>query len=391
MKLILPLVLFVGTLLLVPACQPKKVETLPTDLAGLQSLLKSKKETYRQLSKEIDDLQQRVDDMDPDFEVSRTLVSVDPVVRKDFRHFVTVQGNVASDDIVNASSEVGGRIIQLNVDEGDYVKKGILLAKVDLEAIDKQMAEIEKSLELATEVYQRQARLWDQKIGSEIQYLQAKNNKERLEKSLETLEFQLTKANVHAPISGAIDMVFLKDGELAAPGAPIVRILSTHRLKVVADAPEDLLGSVKRGDRVAVYFPALDEKQNVRVKLLGRSIDASNRTFEIETSLNNRTGLIKPNLLAEILINDYTEENVLVIPLELVQQEVGGKDFVMVQGGSAEEPVAKKVYVETGDSYDGEVVIRSGLNESDQLIIDGARGLTNQEPIKISTLATTSQ
>ncbi|NND06621.1 MAG: efflux RND transporter periplasmic adaptor subunit [Saprospiraceae bacterium] len=386
MKTYQPIVSVVFLALLI-GCQPpaETPDEISNDLPSLRAAIKEKKSAYNALGKEIEELQERADKLDPNKEVSRSLVTVAPVEQKDFKHYVTVQGNVASDDIVNASSEVGGRIIALKVDEGNYVKKGALLAKIDLESVEKQIAEVEKSLELAKEVFERQSRLWEQKIGSEIQYLQAKNNKERLEKTLETLDFQLTKANVYAPISGAVDVVYLKDGELAAPGAPIVQLLSTSRLKVEADAPEDLLRSIKRGDQVSVYFPALDERQEVRINMLGRRIDPANRTFEIETSLSNRSGLIKPNLLAEIRINDYTEEEVIIVPLELVQQEVGGKDFVMVKGGTEQEPMAQKVYVETGDSYEGNIVIKSGLNVGDQIITVGARGLTHSEPIKVTT------
>ncbi len=371
-------------LLTISACQSTAPETAPKDLAGLRALLAEKRTAQKALTSEIEDLQDQIATLDTNNQASKRLVTVMPVETRNFRHYVTVQGQVASDDIVNASSEVGGRILNLTVDEGDNVEAGQLIAEVDLESIDKQIAELEKSLELASEIYERQSRLWNQEIGSEIQYLEAKNNKERLEKSLETLNFQKTRGDVYAPISGAVDRVFLKEGELAGPGAPIVQILNTGKLKVEADAPENLLGSVHRGDRVQVFLPAFNDTLDSRVLLIGRTIDQANRTFKIETSISNRSGLIKPNLLAEVRINDFTEEDVVVIPQELVQQEVGGDDFVLVADQSEEEWIAKKVYVTTGDSYEGSVVIKEGLTPDQKLIKDGARSATDQELIAIA-------
>ncbi len=382
--------LLAGIILFFLACgAPSSADgELPDDLASLKSLLDTKKQEQRSLNQSIEQIESRIAKLDTNIRVARRLVTTIPVEKKDFKHFVTIQGNVESDDIVYASSETGGRILDLRVDEGQYVKKGALIAKIDLEAIDKQIAEVEKSLELASDVYERQSRLWEQKIGSEMQYLQAKNNKERLEKSMETLEFQLTKGNVYAPISGAVDMVLLKEGELAGPGAPIVQILNTYNLKVVADAPEDLLTAINRGDEVEIYFPALDQTQSAKVTLIGRKIDPSNRTFKVEMNLNDKSGIFKPNLLAEIKVNDFTEEDVIVIPIELVQQEVGGKDFVLVSGNKAGEKLAKKVYVDTGESDEEEIIINSGLTENDELILKGARSTSPNELIEIAATET---
>ncbi len=374
---------FLGLLLML-GCTPQPANEMPQDLTGLKALLKDKKQQLKSLNDEIADIEARVIKLDTNMARAAKLVTVASPERKDFNHYVTIQGAVQADDIVNVSSEVGGRIISLNTKEGQYVRKGQLIAKVDVESVEKQIAEVEKSLELAIDVYERQSRLWEQKIGSEVQYLQAKNNKERLEKSLETLKFQLTKANAHASISGAVDKVFLNEGELAMPGAPIVQILSTSRLKVVADAPENLLGSVRRGDRVQVVFPSLRDTVRARISLLGRSIDPANRTFALEMNLPNKNRMYKPNLLAEISVNDYTEKDAIIIPLELVQQEVGGKDYVMVKSQDGNDFIAEKRYVETGDSYGGEIVISSGLEVSDLLILDGARGLANRELIEIA-------
>lgn len=365
------------------SCQSTTTEEMPEDLASLKALLQEKKMSQKELNDEISMLEEKIISMDASIVESAKLVTLIKPEKKDFKHYVTIQGNVKSDDIVNASSEIGGRIVELLTEEGKYVKNGQLIATVDMESVTKQIAEVEKSLELADEVFERQSRLWEQKIGSEIQYLQAKNNKERLEKSLETLNFQLTKADVHAPISGVVDMVFLKEGELAAPGAPIIKILNTSRLKVVADAPENLLGSINLGNQVQVIFPALGDTVDTRISMIGRSIDAANRTFEIEMNVPSKGGLLKPNLLAEIRVNDFTQEDVFTIPLELVQQEVGGKDFIMVAKKEGDKLVAEKLYVTTGDSDGGEIIIESGLSEDHDLVMTGARGLANHEVIEV--------
>jgi RND family efflux transporter MFP subunit len=242
---------------------------------------------------------------------------------------------------------------------------------------------LETSLEFAITTYERQKRLWDQNVGSEMQYLQAKNNKERLEKSLETLRHQLTKAKVYAPISGVVDHVFLKSGELAGPGTPIVQILNTQKVKVVADVPESYLNKIKKGELVTVQFPAIDQEFKSKVTLIGRTINPSNRTFTVEIDLPNKSRMLKPNLLAVMMINDNTQKGVVVIPIELVQQEVSGRSFVFVKDENKEGAFAKKVIVETGASYEGNIIITSGLEGGEELIATGARGLANNELIKI--------
>lgn len=380
MKYLSPLFLIA---LLAIACQP--APEYPTDLAGKQTLLKEKQKELRMLNKAIAKLEHEIDSLNPNAnkEKPRTLVTVQDVKKADFERFIDIQANVQSEDAVMASSETGGRLINVSVVEGSYVKRGQLIGRVDLESIDKQIDELNKSLELAVDVYNRQKRLWDQNIGSEMQYLQAKNSKERLEKSLETAKFQLTKANVYAPISGVVDMVFLKSGEMAGPGAPIVQIINTSTVKVVADVPEKYVTSVKKGKVVDVKFPSLDRSTKAKVSLIGSSINPANRTFKVEVKIPNRDGVLKPNLLAKVLISDFKANDVIAIPLELVQQEVSGRSFVYVKAQGADGAFAKKVLVETGESYDGEIIITKGLEGEKQIIMEGARNLANNELIKI--------
>ena len=358
-------------------------EENPQDLTSLKASLKTKKAELKKLTKEIDSISIKIEKLEPSKDVNRTLVTTQKVDRVDFKSFATIQATVKSDDIVMASSEIGGRLLNVTVKEGQNVDKGQLIAITDLVSVDKQIAELETSLELAITTYERQKRLWDQNVGSEMQYLQAKNNKERLERSLETISHQKTKAKVYAPISGVVDDVFLKAGELAGPGAPIAQILNTQKVKVVADVPESYLNKIKKGELVTVQFPAIDKEFQSKVTLIGRTINPSNRTFTVEIDLQNKNRMLKPNLLAVMLINDNAQEDVIAIPIELVQQEVSGRSYVFIKDENNEGLYAKKVIVETGLSYDGNIIITSGLKGGEDMIVTGARGLANNEQIKI--------
>ena len=358
-------------------------EENPQDLTSLKASLKTKKAELKKLTKEIDSISIKIEKLEPSKDINRTLVTTQIVDRVDFKSFATIQATVKSDDIVMASSEIGGRLLNVTVKEGQNVDKGQLIAITDLVSVDKQIAELETSLELAITTYERQKRLWDQNVGSEMQYLQAKNNKERLERSLETIRHQKTKAKVYAPISGVVDHVFLKAGELAGPGAPIAQILNTQKVKVVADVPESYLNKIKKGEAVTVQFPAIDKEFQSKVTLIGRTINPSNRTFTVEIDLQNKNRMLKPNLLAVMLINDNAQEDVISIPIELVQQEVSGRSYVFIKDENNEGLYAKKVIVETGLSYDGNIIITSGLKGGEDMIVTGARGLANNEQIKI--------
>ena len=381
--ILIPITLFVI------ACGPQQVDNneMPADLAGKRALLKEKRAALQALQAEINLLEDSIALQDPNSAEKRTLVTTTNVETRDFKHFIDIQGTVQSDDLITVSSETGGRILELKVAEGQSINKGQLIAKLDLEQLKKQIAEVQTSLDLANEVFERQKRLWDQNIGSEIQYLQAKNNKERLEKSLETLNFQLSKSDVYAPISGVVERLISKAGEITGPGTPILQILNTNKIKVVADVPENYLGAVNKGKRVKVNFPALDKELDAPITMIGRTINPGNRTFKIEINLSNPGGQLKPNLLANVQLNDYTNEGAIIVPLELVQQEVGGQSYVFIKADSPDGPIAQKVYVKPGESFEGEIVIKDGLKGDEVLIMEGARSLADKALIEIQNAA----
>jgi len=369
------------------ACQQQaEKEIVPTDLAGKKSYLKDMQQQLKKLEADIKTVEAEIIEMDPTLKKAATLVTIDTIKKSSFQRYATLQGNIISDDLVNASSEIGGRILDIFVREGQNVRRGQLIAKIDLEVIQKQIAEIETSLDLANTVYERQKRLWDQNIGSEIQFLQAKNNKERLEKSLESIQFQLSKQNVYSPSSGVVEREIRQAGELTSAGGPIIQILNTNKVKVVVDAPESYLGIVKKGDYVDIKVPAIEKEFRGRISLLGRMIDPANRTFKIEVNLNNKSGIYKPNLGAEMLVKDLEIDEVLVVPINLVQQEVGGDKFVyVIDDPNAEELNSRKVYISTGENYEDNVIVEEGLNAGDLLIVKGARQISNKELISIQS------
>ncbi|GLR16861.1 efflux RND transporter periplasmic adaptor subunit [Portibacter lacus] len=374
------LILIITTIVFFASCgEAEKSQSLDEKKSSLTSLKKERAD----LDHKIKALEQEIEKIEPSAPKARKLVTTDTVVVEDFKRYIDIQGSVESGDAVFASAEIGGRITSMDIEEGDYVKSGSLVAVLDVQTVKNQIIELEKSLELATDIFKRQERLWNQEIGSEVQFLQAKNNKERIEKSLESVQFQLTKANVYAPLSGYAETIFLKKGELAGPGAPIIEIINTNTVKIVADVPETLLGKVKKGEYVEIEFPALQDKRKGRVSLIGRSIDSANRTFKVEVDMANTGNKLKPNLLSIMKINDLTVEQSIAIPLELVQQEISGKDYVFVVGSGADGAVAEKKYVKTGPTFEDQIVIEEGLQSGDQIIVDGARGLSSDELIKI--------
>lgn len=376
---------FFTLLLFLAACGGGAPEgdVIPADLGAKKTLLREKQTELNQLTKLISELEEAIIAQDPTAIKAGILVTVDTVAVSDFTSYAVLQGSVVAEDMLAATPEIGGRVLRLTVKEGDAVQKGSLIAVLDIEALQKQRAELETALDLANTVFERQRSLWEQNIGSEIQFLQAKNNKERVEKSLASLDVQLGRNKVYAPGSGIVERVVVQAGELASPGMPIVQILNTSQLKVVADVPENYIRSVKQGERVTVAIPALDMEHNAPISLIGKTVDPANRTFKVEIKLPNNP-LLKPNLLAEMRIQDFQVKNVVTLPLDRIQQEVGGRRYVMLKAQAGKDVVAKKAIVEIGKSYDGIVVITSGLEPGDEVIMEGARGLTDGQRIEIS-------
>jgi len=358
------------------------MQNLPSDIEKLRTLLKTKKTDLHKIEKDINIIQEKIDSIDPKSK-RKTLVTAFSIKKSNFNRFSEIQGTVQSDEIVKISAEIPGRLLNVYVENGDKVRKGQLIAKIDVESTNKKLEELEKGYELAKDIFERQDRLWKKNIGSEIQYLSAKNNKERLEKSIASVKFQLRKANIYAPANGVIDRKGIEPGEMVSPGFPLMIILNTKKIKVVADVPETFLTKIKKREIISIKFPALDIEANGKVARIGSTINPTNRTFSIEIKINNTNNNLKPNLLAILLINDYSEKDVIVLPSELIQHEISGKPFVMLALDNEYGKTATKTYVIAGEEYDGNTIITSGLNEADIVIDKGARSVVDKEMIQI--------
>jgi len=357
-------------------CQPEA-----SDIQTKRSMLKEKQANLKVLQTEIDSLIAAIDAESPQANKKTSLVTLDTLRPITLERYATLQASVMSDELVNISSEIGGRLLSIRVREGDYVRKGQLIATIDTEFIQKQIDEVQTRLTLAETVFEKQERLWDKNIGSEIQYLEAKNNKESIEKSLETLKVQLSKSNIYSPVNGSVDREFLESGELASPGMPIVSVLNTNKLKVVADVPENYLVKVNKGQDVSITFPAIDKVIERKISMIGRSIDPSNRTFKIEIMTDNLGGILKPNLLAEASFKDLSLDNVIAIPIELVQEEVNGNSYVYVGEVEGDNMIARKKYVQVGESSRDLIEVKEGLSEGDIIVLLGARTIVEGDYI----------
>lgn len=314
---------------------------------------------------------------------SRTkLVQVTAVEPQTFKHYISVQGTIESDNNVLVSPKTGGVITAVYVNEGDRVNKGQVLAVIDDAVMRQSLEELKTGLELATTVYEKQENLWNQKIGSEIQYLQAKNNKESLERRLQTLNSQLAMTRITSPISGTVDAVNIKAGEAAAPGLGVIRVVNLSEVKVTARVADTYISTIKKGDEVNINLPDIKEEVDGKVSFVGQVVNPQSRTFDIEVSLKNKGNTLRPNMLAVVNINDKTARNAIVIEENLVQQSETGNIVFVAAGGNVRKAEMRKI--KTGLAYNGKVEILEGLNPGDNLITTGYQDLVDGQAIKIS-------
>ncbi|AUS05016.1 efflux RND transporter periplasmic adaptor subunit [Pseudotamlana carrageenivorans] len=302
-----------------------------------------------------------------------------------FKHYVELQGNVSTNQNIVIYPEFSGVLTSVYVKEGQQVKKGQILAKIDDGGLSQQLAQLKIQASLAQTTYERQDRLWQQKIGSEMQYLQAKANYEAQTQAVNQLEQQIGKTQVRAPFSGTIDDVITDQGSVVAPGqTPLIRIVNLDDMYIESDVPESYVSSIVKGKDVQVYFPVLEKKIKTKVRQSGNYINPANRTFKVEIALPSKDESILPNLTARLKINDYTSEKAILIPQSIISENAEGQQYVYtITDKDGKTAKAHRTIIQTGKTQGDFIEILSGIENGQEIIDEGARTVKEGQDVKI--------
>ncbi len=352
----------------------------------LEQIRKKKSELsaeQQELASQLKLLEAKIKELDPQERIPN--ISTFTAKEDVFNHYLELQGNVSTKQNLIIYPEYSGILTRVFVKEGQQVSKGQMLAKIDDGGLSQQVAQLQIQADLAKTTFERQERLWNQKIGSEIQYLQAKSTYEAQELAVSQLEQQIAKTTVRAPFSGAIDDVITDQGSVVAPGqSQLFRIVNLKNMYIETDVPERYVSDVISGKNVQVEFPILGKTMNAKIRQAGNFINPANRTFKIEVAVTNKDKTIKPNLTAKLKINDYTNENAILIPQSIISENAEGKQYVyIIVDKNDNKAKAKRVIIETGKTQGDYIEVLSGLENGNEIIEEGARNVKDGQDVKI--------
>jgi membrane fusion protein (multidrug efflux system) len=319
-----------------------------------------------------------------DKSTSLPLVATYEVTPQEFNHFTSFQGTVKTMKNINVYPEIPGQLLEVMVVEGQKVEKDQVLARIDDGGLLAQLAQAKSQLLLAETVFNRQERLWSQNIGSEIQFLQAKTQFESAEKAVDALSLQAEKSVVRAPFDGTVDQIFKEPGTIVAPGmgSELFRVVNIDEVYVEVDVPETHITSISEGSKVRVNLSAIGEEIDARISRVSKVINPSNRSFSVEVPLENKSGFIRPNLMASVAINDYSNKSAIMIPQSVVSENAEGKQYCFALEKSAEGYVAKRLIIETGKTSEDFIEVLEGIENGALLITEGAKKVSDNQPVK---------
>ncbi len=374
--------------LLLTSCGGEKEQSVE-DLVASNNLeqIRAKKSTLdaekAEINAQLKALEEKIKELDPQMKIP--LITTFATKETVFNHFVELQGNVSTKQNIVIYPEYSGVLTSVYVKEGQRVSKGQSLAKIDDGGLGQQLAQMQIQSDLAKTTFERQERLWNQKIGSEIQYLQAKSNYEAQQKAIAQMNQQIAKTIVRAPFSGTIDDVITEQGSVVAPGQSMLfRLVNLNKMYVETDVPESYLKDVIPGKDVEVNFPILGKSMKAQVRQAGNFINPANRTFKVEIEVPNTDKSIKPNLTAKLKINDYTNEKAILIPLSIISENAEGDQYVYtISDKTDNKAIAKRVIIETGKTEGDYIEVLSGLQNGSEIIDEGARSVKDGQEVKI--------
>ena len=382
-------IIFLNFLLLLLACGQETEKTVSSITANKDTLdeLQIQKTIYtrqiNELSLALDSLNQKLEKMSGS--QKRVLVTAIEIKPQIFNHTIEIQANIKTRQNLQLFPEFGGRLNQILVEEGQEVKRGTLLAVIDDAGLQDQLDQMKLQLYLAKTTFERTQRLWDQKIGSEMMYLEAKTRFKSQQKQVAQMRDQLSKTKIYAPFSGVIDEIIARKGSALAPGmTPVMRIVNLDNMYVESDVPENYLANITKGSLAKVSIPVLNVTQNTVVRQTGNFIQPNNRTFRVEAPIKNPTGMIKPNLNARLSIVDYSNLEALMIPFRVIRKNAKGNSFVFILTGQEENNgyIAEQRFVTLGMSKDELVEITKGVNTEDLIVDEGVSLLVTGQKVK---------
>ncbi|OYT15549.1 MAG: hypothetical protein B7C24_12465 [Bacteroidetes bacterium 4572_77] len=365
-KIKTPLLLFsIGLIISLVSCEPK------SDLATMQEDLKTKKTNLSTLKLEIKELEGKLNMLDTTSALKGVAVNISKVMPSHFEHYFSVNGGFEAEDYAYISPETSGQIVEILVAEGQKVKKGQLLVKLNTSIAESSITEIETALELSKVVYEKQKELWAKNIGSELDYLRAKNDYQRLQNQKQTLQNQLDMAYIKSPITGVVDDIPKNQGELAMPGQLLMKIVNLQNFNFFAEVSEAYLPFIHVGDKVNLKLSAYENKTfEAKITRIAHIINPENRSFKVQIFVKNTSGIIKPNMLAEVTFRDFEDKEALVVPSIIIKKDFEGR-YVFIAVKKDGDWFAKKKYIETGRSKADETMLTAGLNIGEFVIVNG--------------------
>ncbi len=354
-----------------------------SDLEKKKTELTKKKDELIKLQKEIAELEAFVLKNDTANKgPKKKLVNMQTLSVQPFQHFIEIQGTIDSDENAFVSPAAPGLITRINVKVGDKVGRGTVMASTESSALQSSLVEVQTALDLATIAYEKQKRLWDQKIGSEIQYLQAKTQMESLQARKKSVQGQIAMGSVIAPFTGTVDDITVKLGEMASPGYNGIRVINLDNMKATAKVSDTYISKIKKGAMVTVYIPDIEKTYETKITFVAQNVSSQSRSFNIDIKLDNKDKTLRPNLIAKIKINDETIKEALVIPSKILQKNINGTPYILIAEKQTNGTLkAKKVDIEIGSDYGGNTVVKSGLKEGDVIITDGFQDLIDGQTI----------
>lgn len=375
---------FIMSMVFITACDNNEDQN--GDVQAIREQISEYNQQIVEMSQKVSELERKLEELGevPQNRI-RTPVTVTEITPQPFDHYFKVNASVEAIQEAMISPETNGQIREIPVRKGQRVKQGQVLARLNTSVIENNIAEAKTSLQLAQTVYNRQKSLWEQEIGSEIQYLEARNNYESLQSRLKSMESQLDMAIMRAPFNGVVDEIFAKEGELAMPGSMVMQLLNLRDLYVNADVSESFLPLIDPSEKVILRFSAFpDYQEEVPVHRIGNVINPENRTFRLQLRIDNPEEKFKPNMVASMNIRSFTAENALVVPSILIKQDTQGYYVYIAEKNDEGDMVAQKVYIERGLSGEGITMIKSGINEGDLLINQGHNRVNDGALVVIS-------